>query len=92
MELKITQEYYLKVVPEWYDNQVLSGEGSLEEQVCEYERRRAETDVMYVIDLKRGKTIAEIVKTDSINVTCIYCFSKTCDGNCPESQREENGT
>ena len=65
MMLKFTQEFFLEVVPEWYLPEVLSGEGTLEEQICEYERQRAEKDGMYFASLKQGSTSIEIVIDDT---------------------------
>lgn len=64
MLLKFTQEFFLQVEPEWYLIEVLSGEGTLEEQICEYERQRAEKDGMYFASLKQGATAVEIVLDD----------------------------
>jgi hypothetical protein len=61
MLLKFTQEFFMQVVPEWYLPEALSGEGTLEEQICEYERQRAEKDGMYFANLKQGATSIEIV-------------------------------
>lgn len=63
--LKFTQEFFLQVVPEWYVSEVLSGEGTLEEQICEYERKRAEKDGMYFASLKQGATSVEVVLNDT---------------------------
>lgn len=62
MLLKFTQEFFLQVVPEWYVKDTLSGEGTLEEQICEYERQRAEKDGMYFANLKQGATGVEVVQ------------------------------
>lgn len=65
MKLKFTQEYFINVVPEWYSPDVLSGEGSLEEQICEYERQRAQDDGMYLSSFKPGETTVEVVPSDA---------------------------
>lgn len=62
MELRFTQEYFLKVVPEWYAPGILSGVGTLEKQICEYEQTRARHDGTYFLNLKPGNTTVEIVK------------------------------
>lgn len=64
MELRFTQEYFLKVVPEWYSPEILSGVGTLEDQICEYERARARDDGMYFNNLKPGRTKVEVVKKE----------------------------
>jgi hypothetical protein len=62
VNLKFTQEYFLKVVPEWYSPGVLSGVGTLEEQICEFEQSRAQVDGMYFLNMKPGNTTVEVVK------------------------------
>jgi hypothetical protein len=97
MELKFTKEYFLKVVPEWYDPEVLSGEGTLEEQICEFERTRAVADEHYTSTFRPGETKVEISNRTPLDDTekkyafeeleqsCTYCLSKSCSGNCKES-------
>ena len=60
-ELRINQEYFMKVEPDYYDTNLLSGNGTLVEQVIEYEKDRIEKDGLYLVDMKRGKTVIEVV-------------------------------
>jgi hypothetical protein len=75
VELKVTQEYYMKVVPEWYDKSLLSGEGTLEEQVIAFEKSRIEKDEIYLVNCKRGNATITVVskeeapKTQSVTLT-----------------------
>jgi len=97
MELKFTKEYFLKVVPEWYDPEILSGEGTLEEQIVEYERERAVADERYTATFRPGETtvevsdrtpLPEIQKSklfEELEHSCTYCLSKSCSGDCVES-------
>lgn len=89
MMLKFTQEFFLQVVPEWYVPEVLSGEGTLEEQICEYERQRAEKDGMYFASLKQGATIVEIIdaEEDETNSISEQGASLPDSGNSQESGR-----
>jgi hypothetical protein len=64
MKIKITKEFFMTVVPEWYDTRMLPEEGTLEERVCEFERKRIVDDPMNLIDLAGGNVTVEIVERD----------------------------
>ena len=60
-DIRITIPYIMHVVPEWYDTTVLSGNGTLEEQICAYEKDRAEKNSIYVADLKHETITVEFI-------------------------------
>jgi len=87
MEIEITKRYYMKVVPEWYDPEVLAAfDGSLEEKVILFEQKRATDDDMYTSNLRRGVTHVQVVVPDKeINTTffkCAFCHEDDCKGEC----------
>jgi hypothetical protein len=61
MQIKITKEYFHKVEPEFYDSEILSGEGTLEEQVLEFELEYAKKHDLYTTTFKRGETKVEAI-------------------------------
>jgi hypothetical protein len=61
MELKFTQEYRVKISPDFYNTDFLDGEGSIEEQICRYEWSRASKDDRYLVEMKRGTLTVEVV-------------------------------
>ncbi len=89
MELEVTKKYIFKVVPEWYDTATLSGEGTLAEQICEHEQRRATDDDMYTANFIRSSTTVAVLN-DALerDVPCSYCMSKSCAGTCKEADYE----
>jgi hypothetical protein len=68
MELEVTKKYVYKVVPEWYDAASLSGEGTLAEQICEQEQRRATDDDMYTANFIRSSTTVKVLNSTTEEV------------------------
>lgn len=68
MLLKITETRFLEVPEDFYDPEVLSGEGTLAEQICEYEKIRVERDEAYTRNMRRGE-----VKVEEVPVRAGFC-------------------
>lgn len=64
--VRITKEYILRVEPAWYDPDILSGKGTLEEQICEYEKDCFTKDQYYFSRLE-GTVTSVVVIDDPIN-------------------------
>jgi len=64
VKVRITQEFFMTVTEEWYDPAILSGEGTIAEQICDYEKGRFERNSIYFEDLKKGTTKVEVVRKE----------------------------
>lgn len=64
MRLRIIQELYLSVEPEWYDF-LPRDSGPLEEQIAKYEKREIEEGITSLDKLEKGTTTVEVVKEET---------------------------
>jgi hypothetical protein len=60
MKLKITQEFFYEIDPEWYEG--LDSDKSLAEKIIEFEKREVEQDIIAWDNLEKGQTLIEIVE------------------------------
>lgn len=66
--LKITQEFFLEVDKDWYNPDILSGEGTLMDQIVQYERENIEQGNCLWNTLKKGETKVEVVEVENVIV------------------------